>query len=265
MMGAVRRRFLLALAAIALLPACTASPAAEPNAAPAPEPSLTATTGAPVVDAASPPELEPLALEGGDVVAVPTQRFTRMWNEPGPQPRSDFRLDTRNPLGQLAPLLVERAVALEGTEWYEVLLPVRPNGSTAWVRGGDVELRVRPDRIEVDLSRRLLWRYRGDELVDRIRVGVGTPTTPTGTGRFYVWVKVWYANAQGPYGAAALGLSGFSPVLSEWPGEGRMAVHGTANPDDRGRAVSHGCVRVYNADLMALLDVPLGTPVVIRA
>jgi lipoprotein-anchoring transpeptidase ErfK/SrfK len=43
-----------------------------------------------------------------------------------------------------------------------------------------------------------------------------------------------------------------------------MAVHGTSDPGDRGEAVSHGCVRVYNEDLRALLDVPLGTPVVIH-
>ena len=42
-------------------------------------------------------------------------------------------------------------------------------------------------------------------------------------------------------------------------------VAGTSNPGDRGRSVSHGCVRVYNDDLKKLLDVPLGTPVEIRA
>jgi hypothetical protein len=208
--------------------------------------------------------LEPLELDGPTVV-VPLRRYTPMWDEPDLELPEDFLLDTKNPTGQLAPLLVARAATLDGGLWYEVLLPLRPNGSTAWVRAGDVAVRPRADRIEVDLSRRMLWRYHGDDLVDRVRVGIGTSATPTGTGRFYVWVKVQYANAQGPYGAAALGLSGFSPVLSEWPGEGRMAVHGTANPADRGRAVSHGCVRVYNPELMALLDVPLGTPVVIRA
>jgi lipoprotein-anchoring transpeptidase ErfK/SrfK len=78
-----------------------------------------------------------------------------------------------------------------------------------------------------------------------------------------VWVKIRYASPYQPYGIAALGLSGFSPVLSEWPGGGRMAIHGTSNPSDRGHAVSHGCVRVFNDDLRSLLDVPLGTPVLI--
>ena len=62
----------------------------------------------------------------------------------------------------------------------------------------------------------------------------------------------------------ALGLSGFSPVLKNWPGGGRMAIHGTAHPDDRGLMVSHGCVRVYNDDMVDLRRVPLGTPVVIK-
>jgi lipoprotein-anchoring transpeptidase ErfK/SrfK len=268
MMGGVPRRLLVVLATIAVLPACRPSEPDTP--VPSFEPSPAVTTGSAVAEASPTPA--PRALEGliplrleGPAVAVPLRRFTPMWNDPDPEPTADFLLDTRNPTGQLAPLLVARAATLAGSAWYEVLLPLRPNGSTAWVRATDVALRPRAERIEVDLSRRMLWRYEGDDLVDRVRVGIGTSATPTGTGRFYVWVKVHYANAQGPYGAAALGLSGFSPVLSEWPGEGRMAVHGTANPADRGRAVSHGCVRVFNPELMALLDVPLGTPVLIRA
>jgi hypothetical protein len=213
---------------------------------------------------ASPPSASAPVLGEGDFVAVPAERYLPMWETPRVGDGADFRLDTRNPLGQLTPLLIERATLLERVPWYEVLLPLRPNGSTAWVRASDVRVRERSERIVVDLSRRLLWHFRGDRLLHRFSVGVGTPRTPTGTGRFYVWVKVTYDDPGGPYGIAALGLSGFSPVLSDWPGEGRMAVHGTADPGDAGAAVSHGCVRLPNEDLEALLDVPLGTPVVIR-
>jgi hypothetical protein len=252
------------IAAIVMLGACAPS-----GVEPAAEPGTQVVSRAPAVDAAgevppSPERLVPQRLDG-DVVVIPRVRFTPMWNAPALGSPPDFRLDTRNAQGRLAPLLVEDAGTLDGATWYEVLLPIRPNGTTAWVRADEVLARERTERIVVDLSRRLLWHYAGDRLVDRFRVGVGTPATPTGTGRFYVWVKVTYDDPAGPYGSAALGLSGFSPVLSEWPGQGRMAVHGTADPGDRGRAVSHGCVRVYNAELEALLDVPLGTPVVIRA
>jgi hypothetical protein len=242
-----------------LLAACapsTGAPSAPRDAAPS-------SSGSADVSDAPPPRLERFRV-GDDLVAVPRERFTPMWNDPTMDGGSDFRLDTQNPTGRLAPLLIEGAGSLGDSTWYRVLLPIRPNGTTAWVRAADVVLRHRTERIVVDLSRRLLWHFDGDRLVDRFSVAVGSPATPTGTGRFYVWVKVSYADPTGPYGSAALGLSGFSPVLSEWPGQGRMAVHGTANPGDRGRAVSHGCVRVYNGDLGALLGVPLGTPVVIR-
>ena len=252
------RRVLVVLVA-AVLGGCTSGGA---SLAPAERPSPARSTDAP--QAAVPIVLEPLAL-GADVVAVPRERFTPMWSEPSTDAHPSFRMDTRNPLGRLAPMLVRRAATLGEATWYEVLLPLRPNGTSAWVRAEDVVARERSERIVVDLSRRLLWRYAGDRLVARLDVGVGTAATPTGTGRFYVWVKVTYDDPSGPYGMAALGLSGFSPVLSEWPGEGRMAVHGTADPSDRGRAVSHGCVRVYNEDLATLLDLPLGTPVIIRA
>jgi lipoprotein-anchoring transpeptidase ErfK/SrfK len=83
-------------------------------------------------------------------------------------------------------------------------------------------------------------------------------------GTFYVWAQVPQASPFGPYGVFALGLSGFSPVLKDWPGGGRMAIHGTSDPADQGQMVSHGCVRVYNPDMTLLKHVPMGTPVVIH-
>jgi len=42
------------------------------------------------------------------------------------------------------------------------------------------------------------------------------------------------------------------------------SLHGTNRPETVGRSVSHGCVRLRNADIAALYDmVPLGTPVYI--
>lgn len=210
------------------------------------------------------PEREPILPGEGHFVAIPRTRYTPMWEEPGRGRKPDFAFDTRNPMGQLAPLLIERATRRDGEEWLEVLLPLRPNGTTGWLKVDDVKIREREERIEVDLSRRVLRHYDGDDLANEFRVGVGTEQYPTGVGRFYVWVKVPYENPNNPYGIMALGLSGFSPVLSEWPGQGRMAVHGTPYASNRGQAVSHGCVRVYNEDMQALLDLPLGTPVQIR-
>ena len=252
------RKHLLAVVACLSLAACTSSPADEV----APD-QPTFVLGAPTGPNGVEPQ-PPLLPEGVDVLAVPSERVISMWKHPKATD-STFALDTKNPMGTLSPMLIKAAKRRAGEAWYRVLLPLRPNGTSAWVRERDVELRRIDQRIEVDLSERKLRYYVHDELEEHFSVGVGTEATPTGTGTFYVWVKVHYASPYQPYGIAALGLSGFSPVLSEWPGEGRMAIHGTSSPSDRGNAVSHGCVRVLNSDLKSLLDVPLGTPVEIIA
>ena len=44
-----------------------------------------------------------------------------------------------------------------------------------------------------------------------------------------------------------------------------MGIHGTPNPELLGRAVSHGCVRMRNADVIRIYDrVKLGTPVIVE-
>jgi hypothetical protein len=206
----------------------------------------------------------PLLPEDVDVLAISTERVISVWEHPTSADPA-FALDTRNPVGAFSPMLIDEAKRRAGEAWYRVFLPLRPNGSSAWVRESDIELRRIDRRIEVDLSERVLSYFVHDELEERFEVGVGTDATPTGTGTFYVWVKIRYSSPYQPYGIAALGLSGFSPVLSDWPGGGRMAIHGTSSPSDLGNAVSHGCVRVFNDDLKSLLDVPLGTPVEITA
>lgn len=57
-----------------------------------------------------------------------------------------------------------------------------------------------------------------------------------------------------PMGAAALTLHG-----------GEYAIHGTNHPELIGGFVSHGCIRMYNADIRELYRlVDVGTPVVVE-
>ncbi len=202
---------------------------------------------------------------GVTFAAVPAARYVPMFEQPE-EPRPAFVFGTRNWSGRRAPLLVlDDRVDDAGIRWLQVQLPVRPNGRTAWIHEDDVQhLRAREQRIVVDLSRRTLRYFRGDELVTKLRVGIGGAATPSTTGTFFVWVRIRYDDPGGPYGIFALGLSGFSRVLRDWPGGGRLAIHGTDDPSDRGRQVSHGCIRVYNPELRLLRNVPLGTPVTIR-
>lgn len=254
-------RRLLACSLI-LLAACSGSPDGEPSLR---SPTVASPSASPTPDTLTSEPNRRFEHATG-TVAIPNERYLPMWHRPGPG-RSAYVFDGENRYSggpARSPLLIDGRADRDGERWVKLLLPIRPNGASDWAKVSDVTIRPVFERIVVDLSERVLRHYVRDELVDRLRVGIGAPQYPTGEGTFYVWQRVPFADASGPYGIFALGLSGFSPVLSDWPGEGRMAIHGTGDPTDRGREVSHGCVRVYNPDMRSLVDVPLGTPVVIR-
>jgi lipoprotein-anchoring transpeptidase ErfK/SrfK len=171
------------------------------------------------------------------------------------------------PWGGPTPFLVEGARRTEaGDVWLKVLLPRRPNGSTGWVRRDEVNLKPVSEAVEVDLSARRASLLRNGRPVRTFRVAVGTSSTPTPTGRFFVTVKLRPPQISTVYGAWALGLSGYSNVLDQFgTGDGQIALHGTYNPSVLGSAVSNGCVRMDNDTISHLADrLPLGTPVIIR-
>ncbi len=187
-----------------------------------------------------------------------------VYTDPRGGPAVRMSVDALNPWDQRVAFPI-RDVQMRGdTTWYRVLLGIEPNGASGWVRGDDVTFDRTRHRIVVDLSRRELRHFRNGKLRHRFTVGVGAAGTPTTTGRFFVWAHLDPRDPTGPYGSYLLGLSGFSEVLTNWPGGGRMAIHGTADPTDRGARVSYGCARVYNPQMNRLRGVPMGTTVLIR-
>jgi lipoprotein-anchoring transpeptidase ErfK/SrfK len=181
--------------------------------------------------------------------------------------RGSTRFETRNAngvamvFGVVAARLDRSCSATD----YKVQLPIRPNGATGWVRAADVRLRAVHTRIVVDLSQRRITLFRDGRTVLVTTAVIGAPSTPTPTGRFYVNQRLLAANPLGDYGPGAIGISAFSPVLLSWAQGGPIAIHGTNAPDMIGSAVSHGCLRIRNADIRQLLRLAAeGTPVEIR-
>ena len=208
-----------------------------------------------------------LLARGGTFVAVPRETSLDIHAAPGTE-RPYMNLDTENPWGQRLRLLVMRSATDDGDVWLRIQLPVWPNGQAGWIAASGVRLAEVAERVVIDVSERRLVRLREGERVARLRVAVGSAATPTPPGRYFVWAKVDTDRPSGPYGSFILGLSGFSDSIEPWeefPGEPRLAIHGTDDPSDMGDAVSKGCVRVSNALLRHLRGVPMGTPVVIRA
>jgi lipoprotein-anchoring transpeptidase ErfK/SrfK len=149
--------------------------------------------------------------------------------------------------------------------WYRVQLPKKPNGRTAFVRATALRVETVATRIVVDVSQRRLTLYRDAKPVLSATVAVGSPATPTPTGRFYVNQRLVPVDTAGPFGPGAIGVSAFSNVLTGWTQGGPVAIHGTNEPWSIGHAVSNGCIRLPNPTLERVFNAtPAGTPVIIR-
>lgn len=107
-------------------------------------------------------------------------------------------------------------------------------------------------RIIIDLSDRQLYLLDHDIVVRAYPVGIGRMVTQTPSGEFTIINK--QPHPGGPFGAFWMGLSKPS-----------YGIHGTNDPSSIGGLVSHGCIRMYNQDVLELQAlVPIGTRVTIR-
>jgi L,D-transpeptidase catalytic domain len=159
-------------------------------------------------------------------------------------------------------LLHKQVLGQDGEPWFRALLPVRPNGTTGFIRGKDLTVSATPYRLTLDRQRFRLQLRRGCAVARTFRVGIGTGSTPTPVGRFYLTSLFKLPDSGSVYGPYAYGLSGYSEVLKSWKLGGIIGLHGTNDPGSIGRRSSHGCIRLHNRDIRALVKIlPLGTPI----
>ena len=143
---------------------------------------------------------------------------------------------------------------------------MRPNGSTGWIKATDVRLTEHDYRMTIRLTRPPPHRDAGASgVILTAPIGVGTATTPTPGGLYYTKELLRPPRPDGVYGPYAYGLSGFSNELTTFDGgDGVIGIHGTNDPAGLGKDVSHGCIRMPNADILKLVEqvkLPLGVPV----
>lgn len=159
----------------------------------------------------------------------------------------------------------DRTFLVERNEdkWLEVLLPIRPNGSTGWIRSDEVSLTATTLRVEIDIQGFEFAVYDGEEELRSGVIGTGESETPTPPGRYFFTELLQPPDPDGDYGAYAFGLSGFSETLESFAGgPGQLAVHGTNDESALGQEISHGCIRVANEDINWMAEeLPIGTPV----
>ena len=152
--------------------------------------------------------------------------------------------------------------------WVKVILPIRPNNTEGWIAASSVTLSTTNYEIEINLANHTLVLNDSGKPVMEFPVALGTTETPTPVGRFYVTDPIDLTKKLDPiYGAYALGISGYSEVLTSFRGgPGQLAIHGGMWESQAGTNPSNGCIRMLNDQIVQLAStVPLGTPVVVTA
>lgn len=107
-------------------------------------------------------------------------------------------------------------------------------------------------RIIVDLSQRMLYLLDNNIVTRGFPVGIGKMLTQSPLGEYTIINK--QPNPGGSFGAFWMGLS-----------KPHYGIHGTNDPSSIGKEVSHGCIRMYNEDVIGLAAIlPIGIRVTIR-
>ena len=106
--------------------------------------------------------------------------------------------------------------------------------------------------IDVSTSKHQLKLFDGNRLIKTYPIAVGKILSPTPTGTYTIINKQLIHG--GRFGVLWMGLS-----------RPHYGIHGTNNPSSIGKNVSHGCIRMFNHDVLELSSrVPIGTRVFIH-
>jgi lipoprotein-anchoring transpeptidase ErfK/SrfK len=219
---------------------------------------------------ATAPVSSPSPTPGTQATQAPTTRWlvakasgvVVVYRRPSSSASVRATLSRLNPHGYATLMLVQKTRQIDGVTWYGVRLVMRPRGGSGWVQASKVGTYSTVAKIVIDVSARRLSVYRRGKLMGRFAVAVGSSAYPTPTGSFFIDEKFRPVPAGGAYGVLAMGLNAYQPRL---PTGGALAIHGTNDDAVIGQAVSDGCIRMHNADVLKVSAwVPSGSPVVIE-
>ena len=120
------------------------------------------------------------------------------------------------------------------------------------------------------LGERRVYVYRRERVVSSYPVAIGRSGWETPTGNFKVLQAVKHPTWLHPFTGEVVPPGGDNPLGVRWigfwtDGENFVGFHGTPHPELIGQAVSHGCVRMRNEDVVALFEqVEVGMRVIVE-
>ena len=108
--------------------------------------------------------------------------------------------------------------------------------------------------IVISIPDKKLVLFEGGQPVKVYDVAVGKPSTPTPQGEFQIVQRIPHPTWFGPNKVVPPGKN--NPLGTRWLGlsVAGYGIHGTNVPSSIGKAASHGCIRMRNADVEELFE-----------
>ena len=124
-----------------------------------------------------------------------------------------------------------------------------------------------PLRLVIKLSERRVYIYQKEQIKTSFPVAIGRSGWETPTGQYSVIQMQHNPVWQHPFTGELVPPGRDNPLGARWigfwtDGTNYIGFHGTPNEESVGQPASHGCVRMYNRDVIQLFEmVQMGTTV----
>lgn len=156
--------------------------------------------------------------------------------------------------------------------------PATPTSQTAGIATGIEQVLaaahpvalIQNPLLVVDLSDRQVSLYHNDVWQASYDIAIGREGWETPSGNFSVLNMQEHPVWQNPMSGEVVESPAENPLGSRWIGfwtDGlhQIGFHGTNQEEYIGQAVSHGCIRMRDAEIQALFtQVAVGTPVIVQ-
>jgi len=137
-------------------------------------------------------------------------------------------------------------------------------GANPYLPSADVVAKL---HLVIRLSDRRVYVYDRDKVTTSFPIAIGRSGWETPTGKFQVMDKITNPAWEHPFTGEIAPPGVDNPLGSRWigfwtDGTNYIGFHGTPNPESVGTPASHGCIRMYDKDVISLFEmVRVGTPV----
>lgn len=129
---------------------------------------------------------------------------------------------------------------------------------------------VSETRLVLKLGERRVYVYQGSQVETSFPVAVGKPGWETPVGTYEVIAMLQDPGWISPFTGEEIPPGPDNPLGERWigfwtDGQNFIGFHGTPTRNSVGQAASHGCVRMFNEDILQLYElVEMGTTVVVE-